>query len=78
MITDSISLLANNVPMQIMFPVWAEFPGGVRFSLMATVVKAGEGITPDWREELRDGVKVVWSGLAMRGCGFTCTCRWPR
>ena len=49
------------------------------FLWMATVVKAGEGITPDWREELRDGVKVVWSGLAYAGARrFTCTCRWPR
>ena len=67
MITDSINLFANNVPMQIMFHLWLSFLLVSGFLWMVTVVKAGEGITPDWREELRDGVKVVWSGLAYAG-----------
>ena len=68
MITDSISLFANNVPMQIMFHLLGlSFLLVSGFLWMVTVVKAGEGITPDWREELRDGVMVVWSGLAYAG-----------
>jgi len=68
MITDSISLFANNIPMQIMFHLLGlSFLLVSGFLWMATVVKAGEGTTLDWRDELRDGVKVLLSGLAYAG-----------
>ncbi|MBO61758.1 MAG: hypothetical protein CMO63_07310 [Verrucomicrobiales bacterium] len=68
MITDSISLFAENIPMQIMFHLLGlSFLLVSGFLWMATVVKAGEGATLDWRDELRDGVKVLWSGLAYAG-----------
>ena len=65
MITDKISLFANNIPMQIMFHLLGlSFLVVSGFLWMATVVQGGSSGNFDWRGELRDGVKVVWSGLA--------------
>ena len=68
MITDSTSLFIGNVPMQIMFHLLGlSFLVVSGFLWMATMAKGGGQVAADWREELRDGMKVLWSGLAYAG-----------
>jgi len=68
MISDNINLFANNIPMQIIFHLLGlSFLLVSGFLWLATMDKSGAGEMPDWREEVRDGVKVLWSGLAYAG-----------
>jgi len=68
MASGSIELFSGNTPMQVIFHILGlSFIAVAGLLWMATLAQDGNRGGTDWREELREGRNVLWSGLAYAG-----------